>query len=151
MQFLLLTPVRHASLCHAQWAEKVVKLESVNLEFVFICYFIGQTVKVNLECAEPARCVWLLRKLAPILQSVHTDRCVRPPTILTVLLLLKCLCVRARSTFSSSSRTLAVGSTICFDCSVCNGQKYELQTLVRQNWNPQTSDTFGTFTAGCLW
>ena len=100
MQFLLLTPVRHASLCHAQWAEKVVKLESVNLEFVFICFSIGQTVKVNLECAEPARCVWLLRKLAPILQSVHTDRCVRPPTILTVLLLLKCLCVRASSTFS---------------------------------------------------
>ena len=77
IKFLSFTPVKCAFLWHAQWAGKVVNLQSVNL-----------------ECALPAA-IWGFSGNCPRFLKVFTSRV----TILTFLLLLKCLCVRASSTF----------------------------------------------------
>ena len=101
-------PVKHELLWRAQWAEKLVYLQSVKLACAFL----------------PTCQLWVLRKLPPILQSVHRAR--DHTHIFTAPQVSVC---PRQLHFFSSSRTLAVGSRIYFDCSVCNAHKYELQTL----------------------
>ena len=76
-QFSCSFPVKREFLWRAQWAEKLVYLQSVKSACAFLpsCGFSGN---------------------CPRFFKVFTGR----ETILTFLLLLKCLCVRAKTTFS---------------------------------------------------